>query len=465
MNIKKWFSFDWLLNSSERQEIKQKIRQLELENAKLEGEKKAIDEIQNKIDAIKQEKVYKNLYFAGNNITVVLQDGDTLMAECDVKQYEQVKNAKTKEEIVNILYPPKVDEKQEYIIPKNDLAILEVNDDFEVVGTQVFLKPCKLPLPEIVKSTFIEIREKILAKHSSFHPEYSVLDIIELEQQYESLKMFWYKLSTSPLEKCRESVLKFVKDNDVRISKTGNLIAYRRVVKWKQNVLNTELQDFVNEEYYKITKSWKKKASNYAVYNSIDFEGYKLIALNKIASKSFQDTNHDIIGNLADLKAQGCEEQKDVYTSWHNSGKYVFSIGDVYKLEGEEPDDSLGNCSSNGLHSAAVDWDYSEFGDVAIVTLINPSKTIFVPSSDSGKFRCSEMKIACLNPNPHGVHIDESLIEQADNEYNDYTIEQLEEAVKTKSFENLSVQDNVPSVSLPDLKQIISVLQQKVVNI
>jgi len=133
MNIKKWFSMDWLFSET-RKELKQAIQELQ---------KKEVVEY-------KEQKCYKNLYFSGNSITVVLNEGETLIAEADINVYDKVKNCKTKEDILSILYPSK-----EEIISKNDLAILEVNDDFEIIGTNVYLKPCKLEIPEIVKATII----------------------------------------------------------------------------------------------------------------------------------------------------------------------------------------------------------------------------------------------------------------------------------------------------------------------
>ena len=453
MNIKKLFSLDWLFSET-RKEIKHLI-----DEVKKQTEKPLVSQYVVGIDPYKVEKPYKNLYFSGSNVTVVLNEGEVLTSECDLEKYVKIKEATTKNEIFNLLYPKK--QVEEIVIEKNDLAILEVNDDFEVRGTEVFLKPCKLALPEVVKASFIEILEKKLALNTSFKQgsdfDIDNFDIDNLDKQYESLKMFWYKLSTNSVEKCRQSVLRFCKDNDVRISKTGNLITYRRVVKYNGSKSDVKLENFINKEYKRITKVWKKKASDYNVY---DDNGYVLVKSDR--------QNHGynrFVGNLADLKSELCK-QEDLYTSWHNSGKYIFKIGDVYKLEdGEQPDDSLDNCSSNGLHGAAVNWNYSGFGDTAVVCLVNPAKTIFVPTIDTGKFRCSEMKIACINPNQQGVHIDEALIEEADNEYNDYTIKELEQVVETKDFSSLSVQKNLPLLSLPELQDIVKTLQNKVVNI
>lgn len=435
MNIKKWFSMDWLFSET-RKELKQAIQELQ---------KKEVVEY-------KEEKCYKNLYFSGNSITVVLNEGETLMAEADINVYDKVKNCKTKEDILSILYPSK-----EEIISKNDLAILEVNSDFEIIGTNVYLKPCKLEIPEIVKATFIEILEKKLAVSSRFNWSKATNDedLDYLEEQYQSLKMFWYKLSTNSVEKCRESVLRFCRDNDVRISKLGNLITYRCVEVYKDSNGQN-----LNKDLKSILKKVKIPNDYYLLQSKLD-ESLKTI--HKYTNKNRYPKDYTVLGKLSEISF---DEEETIYTSQHSYGKYKFKIGDIYKLnEDEQPDDSLDNCSSNGLHSASCHWDYSSFGKVKIVALINPAKTVFVPSSDSGKFRCSEMKIACLNPNQRGVHIDKSLVEQADKEYNDYTIEELQNIVKSKDFSSLSVQENVPLLSLPNLKDIIFMLENKIIKI
>lgn len=459
MNIKRFFSFDWL-KSEERKELEQ-LRRLKLEE---EIKKKILVESIFKEPVYLEQKVYKNLYFSGNSITVILNEGEVLSSECDLEKYARIKESKTKEEILSLLYP-KENKKEEYVIAKNDLAILEVNSDFEVVGTKVYLKPCKLEIPEIVKATFIEILEKKLAISSAFYPQdlqttINVSNQLEqLDEQYESLKMFWYKLSTSSVEKCRESVLRFCRDNDVRLSKLGNLITYRCV-----EVYNYESDDEKTlKEFLNLTKG-KLNLNNYYLLKYIGKDVQPLYTyVHKYTNKNKYPKDYVVISKLNNVEIK---QKETIYTSQHSYGKYTFKIGDVYKLnDDEQPDDTLDNCSSNGLHSASCHWDYSSFGKVKVVTLINPAKTIFVPSSDTGKFRCSEMKIACLNPNQRGVHIDESLIEQADKEYNDYTIEELQNIVKNKDFSSLSVQENVPLLSLPDLKDIVHVLQNKVVKI
>ena len=101
-----------------------------------------------------------------------------------------------------------------------------------------------------------------------------------------------------------------------------------------------------------------------------------------------------------------------LYSSQHSYGKYTFAIGDIYKSEEGDIDVDAGQCHSGGLHFASVNYDYSGYVSTPIVVLINPAKTITIPLNETAKGRTTEMKIACLNPNDRGVHIDYELLQK-----------------------------------------------------
>jgi hypothetical protein len=406
-----------------------------------------------------KKQLYRSRIKVGNNTIVVFNNGDTLSCEDKDNLFYNYCPIAIDESDIRLYYHSFVnkEEIQEQKVIEMDLLILRNNSDFVINGNKVYLKGINIPIPDAIVAEIIVNRENVEASNKE-----------EFDDYYNRIIMFWAKLANSPV-KDRDNVMTYCINNDIRLSKTGNIIAYRRVVKWdtKEEELNTELQDFVNEEYYKIVKKWKKKASDYAVYDSIDFKGYKLIALNKIATKSFQDINHNIIGNLADLKAEGCEKEVvQLYTSWHDSGKYVFSIPSLYKIDSNEVDVNVDNCHSGGLHGASVSYNYISYGDTPVVVLINPAKCIMVtPNYEKEKFRVSEMYIACINPNEHGVHINEALIEEADKVYNDMTIEELKQAFASKSMETLSIEENVPETSLVDVKNIVEILSKRIINL
>jgi hypothetical protein len=268
-----FFDFLWL-SSEERNIIKKRRAEQTLKEYR-EEERPALP-----APAVtKQEgpkKAYEKIYFAGGSTTVVLPDGISLTKEnTDVAFVQQVKDAADEKPILQLFQVP-VDKKEEEdedvetpeereLVVQN-LDILEDHEDFVVRDKDVYMRGVKLAMPAPVIAGFIEILEKLDAVGDDWDDDYDwdndynrSEDLEEEEEklleQYQSLKMFWLKLATSPRKESRDQVLTFCRRNDVRLSKTGNIIAYRRVVEWdkKDDVLNK----FVEASWDKV-KGWKK---------------------------------------------------------------------------------------------------------------------------------------------------------------------------------------------------------------
>jgi len=183
----------------------------------------------------------------------------------------------------------------------NFIDIFEGVDDFEVVGNSVYFKGIKsVEIPSLIVARFVELIEKIsyykeqfFDDHAAFETE-DTLQLTSLEQEYESLKAFTLKLLTSPREESIAQVLSFCRHNDLRISKRGNIIAYRRVREYKDVSMpdNLELIEFVKESVEKI-KKWKKSPKNYWVHQTHE-DGILGISTNEY-------TEHNDLGNLYEL--------------------------------------------------------------------------------------------------------------------------------------------------------------------
>lgn len=426
-----------------------------------------LEELSKKLDVVIKEvekeryPIYRNRMKVGENTIVVFQNGDSLsLVDKDNQFYNYCQHA-TSEQDVRLVFQSllnKEEDKKVDVISEKDFLILKNNPDFIINGNKVYLNGINIPIPQDILAEFIVNREEYLAKSSSFNM--SDRDKLEdIEDMYNRLIFFWAKLANSPVAD-RDNVMTFLRDNDVRISKYGNIIAYRNVVKHNTVSDIDALCDFVNKEYNKV-KLWKKAPKNYSI--GFNQKEYKLFKNEEVIPAEYVN-----LGILSDLKLNCYDkkEEKQLYTSWHNQGKYVFTVPSLYRIDKDEVDPNTGNCSSGGLHFSSVTGDYSSFGDVSVVVLVNPAQTIHIPNYATWKARTSEMYIACINPNEHGDHIDESLIEEADKIYNDMTVKQLKEAFANKSMETLSIDDmHVPETSLKDVSNIISILSQRVVNI
>jgi len=444
-----------------KKELQEQINQLKKEAI---TNQQLISAVQS-IEAQKKPCYNKVIYNVNTqSVTVVDCEGNFYSGITTSDVVEKLKTATT-EEIIALLTPPKVEEKgsdfdiekEESEIVKPFLSIFDSVDDFEVVGNSLFFKNIRsVEIPSLVAARFIELIEK----HRDPVDEQIQTGYLEEDEEYQSLKAFTLKLLTSPRKESIAQVLSFCRHNDLRISKRGNIIAYRRVREYKDVSMpdNTKLAQFVKESIEKI-KKWKKSAKNYEVFND---NGYILAQ----GEKRHDYNKH--IGNLYELYNNQSVLKPEIvklYSSKHDYGKYTFAIGDVYKANEDDIDVDAGQCNSGGLHFASVNYNYSSYGEIPIVVLINPAKTITIPLNELAKGRTTEMKIACINPNEQGVHIDESLIEEADEQYDEYTLEELQQVISQKTLKPLSVEEEVTNLSIPEVVNIKDLLSKRVVNI
>lgn len=409
-------------------------------------------------------KPYKNIFYSNGNLTVVFKDG-TMISKSDVNQdiFVSIRDSDSQNHIENLLVQKIVEPvtapkqefetKEERDLVSDNLEVFSGNPDFEVKGKDVFLKGVNLAMPASVIASFIELLEKRDAQKETAQTkgEYFPGAWQSLDEQLEALKMFWLKLALNTLPQSREDLLTFVRRNDVRITGNGNLVLYRRIV--SKDGADQKLVTFVSQEYYRIKKSGLD-TRNFAIAKNVD--DYELVDLEK-----YDGTGNVPFVNLQVAYLELPTYESNTFTAWHDP-KVDIKIGGIYKIPEKGINLNNGLCAAGGLHAAAVDYNYSGFGDLPVVVLVNPSKAITVPINETGKLRTTEMFIACVNDKEHGKHFDESALGVFDEEYHDLSLTELEEAAKTKSFEKLSILDTVPAVSLVDLNTIKQMLQKRV---
>ena len=414
--------------------------------------------------------IKKCIYNVGTkNIDVVFTDGDVISAVVESNIYEQIRNTSSKEDVLQLLTPNNV-KGSDYDIDKNDekfikeqitpiVDILSDVQDFKVINTDVFLKGVNsISIPSSIVAEFIRLVSEIqdLQDNSSELIDYEQLD--KLKEEYNSLLMFTYKLLLNPLKESREQLLNFIKKNDIKITSYGNLVLYRAC--WESKTEDTELIRFVAKEYLKI-KAWKKSPKNYTVASRLG--NYKLLLNNEIPKDDNPYWENQ--GNLAELYSKLPEMQSKGKQYYSDHGKKKIVIGDIYKIDDKDVNLDANVCAAGGLHCASYDYDYSGFGDTNLIVLVNPSKTITVPTYDFSKMRVSEMMIVGINPNERGIHIDEGFYSNLDENYHNQSIDELQEAFKNKSFEPISVSTEVTELSLKEVVNITEVLKNRIVEI
>lgn len=454
--------------------------------------KKALDyltgkkELQDQLNRIEQkvddkpknqeEKVCRNkIIYSVNtkNLTVITCDGDTFEA-FNVEQdlISQLRDADN-ETIIRLL-SPKVEvkpeeynvEQEEKELVSNFLDIFEGIDDFEVLGNSVYFKGIRsVEIPSLIVARFVELLQKRRDTEvdvMTLEKDFEDLDIIDTE--YQTLKAFTLKLLLNPLQESRENALNFVRNFDIKMTNTGNLIMYRRIVA-KSNS-NKELIEFVSKQYLKV-KSWKKSPKNYAV--GLRTNGYELTKI-ALEDKDFkwEDIKHAFIGNLADLYNNLSELKENRYTDDYTRS-YDIRIGATYKINEEDIDLNKNGSCGGALHVAdGKKFNYSGFGNTPVVCIINPMHIYKMDSGHSGKIGVRQMFIAAIttqNEDGNYEDIDSQDLVNFDEMYHTESIEELTQALQSKSLDATSVSTAMSEVSLKDVENITSLLKNRIITV
>lgn len=452
--FKNWFT------SSKIEELEKKI--IEIQKGQQTVSKVGLD------CPVVASLIKKCIYNVGTkNIDVVFTDGDVISAVVESNIYEQIRNTSSKEDVLRLLTPNNV-KGSDYDIDKNDekfikeqitpiVDILSDVQDFKVVNTDVFLKDVNsISIPSSIVAEFIRLVSEIqdLQDNSSELIDYEQLD--KLKEEYNSLLMFTYKLLLNPMKNSREDCLEYVKKYDIKLTNTGNMIMYRRIVSVDKS--NKDLIDFVSKQYVKV-KSWKKSPKNYEVF---DDNGLIIIQ----ADKKHDYNKHK--GNLAELYNSLSEMKENRYTDDYTRS-YDIRIGEVYKIREEDIDVNKHGSCGGALHVAdGKVFNYRSFGDTPVAVLVDPRHVYKMDSGHSGKIGVKQMFIMSIteqDENANYIDIDSQAVVNFDDLYHNQTIDELQEAFKNKSFEPISVSTEVTELSLKEVVNITDILKNRIVEI
>lgn len=450
-----------------------KIEELEKKIAEIQKGQQVASEVEPTCPVV-ASLIKKCIYNVGTkNIDVVFTDGDVISAVVESNIYEQIRNTSSKEDVLRLLTPNNV-KGSDYDIDKNDekfikeqitpiVDILSDVQDFKVVNTDVFLKGVNsISIPSSIVAEFIRLVTEIqdLQDNSSELIDYEQLD--KLKEEYNSLLMFTYKLLLNPMKNSREDCLEYVKKYDIKLTNTGNMIMYRRIVSVDNS--NKDLIDFVSKQYVKV-KSWKKAVKHFTVYKNEDGQ-YGLTG--NVASKSFQDKNNEVIGNLAELYSSLSEMKENRYTD-NYTRSYDIRIGEAYKIREEDINVNKHGSCGGALHVAdGKVFNYGSFGDTPVAVLVDPRHVYKMDSGHSGKIGVKQMFIMSIteqDENANYIDIDSQAVVNFDELYHNYSIDELQEAFKNKSFEPISVSTEVTELSLKEVVNITDILKNRIVEV
>lgn len=404
---------------------------------------------------------YRNIYFTGSSVVVILLDGTTVMRigvddklvqeleKCTTEQ--QIRNLMNSTEAPGLVVDSRVETQGERQIVSDNFEVLRNHPDFQINGKQVFLKDVGLELPAVVAGSFIELLERMSSLEVAIE---NCSEQEGLKSRYEALKMFWYWTALNPIESARNDLFNFIRKNDINITSTGLLMMYRRVVSVASSKADKVYIKFITDNYLKL-KKWKKSPKKFTVGQSKD--GTYALYVNK------KSKNWRTIGNLAKLYAELRNVQTErTYTDNHTKRKDI-KIGAVYKEdEGKIDLDNTKDCS-NGLHVGSRSFGFGGFGDVGVLCLVNPMYVRSVPVSETNKMRVSEMFVVGeMELKEYSENVESQEVLDFSEEYCQTTVTELEKVAKSRDFSKLACQNNDIAVPINNLKEIVKHIQNRV---
>lgn len=419
--------------------------------AELEKRLEKVEHPPDKVELTKrvEKLISKTLYNVNTGyISLVLSSGDVLDGKVTNEVYEQLMQCNDISCLLALL-KPKVevkeedrDETKEKEIVSKLVDIFKGLDEFEVENGKVYLQGIKsIEIPTVIVGAFIEI----LDAPSS----------IDSENKFDSLLLFTYKLLLNPIEEAREDCLSFVRQFDIKLTNTGNMVMYRRINKVTKD---TRLVEFISKSYLKV-KSWKKSPSNYYIHEKED---------GVFGFSNHEYTEFNDLGNLQELYTNLSQEEENRYTDNH-TGTYDIRIGQVYKIEEKDIDLNKNGSCGGGLHiSDGKVFDYQGFGDTPIVVLVDPRHIYKMDSGHSGKIACKQMFIAAVtSQDSEGNYedIDNQQIVEFDEIYHCESVDELQVELSKKSFKKLSIAEEVPVLTIQEVQNVTNILKKRVVNV
>jgi hypothetical protein len=234
-------------------------------------------------------------------------------------------------------------------------------------------------------------------------------------------------------------------------------LAYRRVV--TTGTSNIGLVNFVSNNYVKVKSKWKKNPKDFIVY-----EKDGMLEL----SSSTKDSSYTNKGTLEQLYLDLPNLQTSQFTDAHTK-TMDYRIGVEARIERHQGNQSNQVSCSKGLHVASKAYDYSGFGDTAILVAVNPMDVLAVPRGENGKLRtCAFTPVAVLEQDEENNILADDDMEVEDLLFVHYEeqVAKLEEMISNNSAYELNINHILNAPSHYMLSNILSNLQsaEEIIN-
>ena len=189
-------------------------------------------------------------------------------------------------------------------------------------------------------------------------PNDFVAKILEAENNGDEVALqtyinFWKLVSLNPDARVRNNMFWFIRKWNMRINKSGLIVAYRNAVLKNSKLTTEEVKEILNC-YYKV-KYIEQEDPNEVPWDD---------------NKSLQDYYNQILDGT---------DGSPVYTDMH-SHTTTIKLGHPVSIPREECDAEQEHSCSRGLHVGAKGWlKENYYGGVGLQVLVNPANVVAVP--------------------------------------------------------------------------------------
>lgn len=401
-----------------------------------------------KIVELQDEKPFVSAIQSGDTLVVLLKDGRAL-TKTGIS-IDDLNSCRTEKDLIDLMIDKDYQKAKEQDLELvNSINILTNTGQFKLVDNSVYMIGVNRSIPRLLILEFAKLLE-ILSFIENYNEESVKEDYIIYTDRYNGLKKFWLKCCLNPNANSAEDLFKFLKTHVMKIDKHGNFYAYRRVETIESN---SELVDFISNAYNKVKAVWKKKVSDFEIF---DDNGLVLAQ----GDKRHDYNNH--IGNLKELYLDLPNLSTNRYTDNYTKEE-DYRVGAIHSMPRHKGNDNNSISCSKGFHAASSAYDYSAFGDTDILVIINPIDVLAVPLNEDGKLRTcrwffamtlSENEKYILNEDGFDVtYLGDVFEEKCSENLEDYVKNGFAEEVQRHTF-------TLPSLSTVDIKSMCDTLSE-----
>lgn len=382
----------------------------------------------------------------GKTITVITNKGIIVNNDCSEELFQKVLalvNNDDEEGVRQLLTPELCAEEKKYEIKVNLINNIHSLANiypglFSIRDGALYRVGIELSIPEEVAIKYVEAaQDQDLANSSKFM----------------AIDNFWMWASLNPNAESREDLFKFLAIHGMPITEQGMFLAYRRVV--NKNSGNKELVNFVSNQYIKVKATWKKSPKSYYVYEKNNsFELIHEDNLENIVAPD--DYTYKYKGILEQLYLDLPNLTQDQFTDAHTR-TMDYRIGVEARIPRHQGNQSNQVSCSKGLHVASKAYDYSGFGDTAIVVAVNPMDVLAVPVGEDGKLRtCAFTPVAVLNEGEENQILESGDYSELLFDHYHQQVENLSEMLDSNTPYELTVNNILNAVSYNQVDAILS---------